>query len=192
MKTLGTGTMLAVFLLALCLASSCNKPPPEPTVTTGTAGTSSTTAPTDVPDKPLDPGVQNAAASATAFSFRTAAGELQSSTQFLGKPLVVNFWADWCPPCVDELPDLQKSYDAHKGQFNMIAVAAPSSKDANGFWKQNGYSIPMVHDVDGGQTFKVEAIPTTLFIDANGSLIESHLGGMTHEQFEQKLAQLLH
>ncbi len=70
-------------------------------------------------------------------------------------------------------------------------MAAPSAQDPEGFWQANGYSFPMVHDVDGGPKFNVEGIPTTLFIDAKGNLVDKQVGGMDQATFESKLSQIL-
>ena len=125
------------------------------------------------------------------FSFKSTSGEMQDTTQFIGKPLVVNFWADWCPPCKAELPDLNASYEAHKSDFNMIAVSMESSQDPDGYWQQQGYTIPMYHDVDGASKFAIQYIPTTLFIDAQGNVVDTASGAISKEDFEQRLAKLL-
>jgi hypothetical protein len=86
---------------------------------------------------------------------------------------------------------LQQSYDAHKGQFELLAVAAPTTRDAEGFWKQNGYTFPMVMDIDGGAIHGVEGLPTTLFIDAKGNLVDTQVGAAGQAAFDAKLSALL-
>ena len=70
-------------------------------------------------------------------------------------------------------------------------MAAPTANDPAGFMKQNGYTFPWVHDVDGGSKFGVNGIPHTFFIDAQGNLVDQQLGSMDHAAFEAKLAKIL-
>ena len=89
------------------------------------------------------------------------------------------------------MPGFQQSYDAHKGQFELLAVATPTSDDPVGFWQRSGYTFPMVHDKDGGAKFGVQPIPHTFFIDAQGKLVDEQVGMMDAATFEAKLAGIL-
>jgi thiol-disulfide isomerase/thioredoxin len=112
-------------------------------------------------------------------------------SSYIGRPLVVNFWADWCPPCVGELPDFQAVYSARAGQFQLIGIAADSSKDAEGFVKQNGYDWTFCKSKEAYELYQVQGIPTTLFVDSSGRIVDKVVGGMEKAEFEAKLAEIL-
>jgi thiol-disulfide isomerase/thioredoxin len=113
------------------------------------------------------------------------------AAKYAGRPLVLNFWAVWCPPCVGEFPEFQKVYNKHKGQFAMLSVAVNAKSDPAAFVKQNGYNWDFALDTDGSKRYSVDAIPRTLFVTPTGDIVADQRGGMTEAQFEGYLAQLL-
>ncbi|MCB1220799.1 MAG: TlpA family protein disulfide reductase [Planctomycetales bacterium] len=124
------------------------------------------------------------------FSVRRADGEVLGISSFYGRPLVVNFWGDWCPPCVDELPALNEVYKERKAEFDMIAVSV-DSKAAEDFWKEKGFEIPMYHSVDVKEKLGLSAFPSTFFLDRDGKVVGYVTTEMTREDFEMRLATIL-
>jgi thiol-disulfide isomerase/thioredoxin len=118
-------------------------------------------------------------------------GTKQRISSYVGRPLVVNFWADWCPPCVGELPDFQAVYTERKGAFQLVGIAADSSKDAEGFVKQNGYNWTFCKSKEAYDLYQVQGIPTTLFVNSSGRIVDKVVGGMEKAEFEAKLAKIL-
>jgi thiol-disulfide isomerase/thioredoxin len=118
-------------------------------------------------------------------------GQSTSSTSYAGKPLVVNFWADWCPPCVGEMPEFQAVYSERAGQFEMLGIAAESSKDAAGFVKQHGYTWQFAKSAEAFAAYEVRGIPMTLFVNRDGYVVDKVVGGMDRATFEAKLAKIL-
>jgi hypothetical protein len=84
-------------------------------------------------------------------------------------------------------------YTKNAGKFELVAIAAPNSTDAPGFVKENGYTFTfgMADGIAAFEQYKVEGIPVTIFIDRQGNIKEQYVGGMSLEEFEGKLKQIL-
>ncbi len=106
---------------------------------------------------------------------------------------VINFWATWCPPCREEMPELEKFYKTYgdKVEFFGIDEQEPADK-VNTFIHDNAYTYPILLDTSGeiGQLFKVRAIPTTVIIDKNGTIVYRKSGGVTADELKNALAKV--
>jgi thiol-disulfide isomerase/thioredoxin len=176
---------MAVLVLLLA-AAACN--PPEDagktgTSTTGTTGTSAATSTTTPPATTWG--------NAPDFTYSTFDGQQKKLSQHLGKPVVVNFWAVFCPPCKHEMPVLQAVYDKHRGDFDVLVLAVDPSGDPQGYLKENGFTMPAGLDVNGFQKYGSGSIPLTLFIDRNGNKVGTKLGGMSKSEFEGLVGAIL-
>ncbi len=125
------------------------------------------------------------------FEYTMFDGTPHKLSDNFGKPTVVNFWADWCPPCVGELPHFEEAWQAKGGQFNLVAIAVSSAKDPRGYVAEQGYTMPFAVDGNGASTYSVTGIPVTLFIDRDGNVVEQVVGGMDKATFETNLAKIL-
>jgi cytochrome c biogenesis protein CcmG/thiol:disulfide interchange protein DsbE len=106
-----------------------------------------------------------------------------------GKPVVVNFFASWCPPCNSEAPDLVAFARAHPEVAFVGVDVNDKQADAQGFVNKYGLPYPIVYDPNGavGGVWKVDGIPTTFFIDANG-VVKAHIVGAADKAtFEAEL-----
>jgi peroxiredoxin len=108
-------------------------------------------------------------------------GELQ------GQPVVINFWASWCPPCRSEMPALQRVHEEFKDEGLVIlginAANQDRMSDAIDFAKQKNLTFPIVFDTGGraSNDYEVRSLPTTFFVDGQGRIQEIIVGGPISE-----------
>ena len=109
------------------------------------------------------------------FTVYDADGNEVHLTDFVGKPIVLNFWASWCGPCKMEMPDFNEKYLelGEEVQFLMINMTDGSRETveiASEFIKESGYSFPVFYDtkMDAANTYGAYSLPMTFFIDAEG------------------------
>jgi thiol-disulfide isomerase/thioredoxin len=193
-------SLLLIVLGTLALLTGCppQKPAEQDATANGTtaADTPPPTANTQVP-KVTPPEVElpaqraNTGNPATDFEYLLFDGTSHKLSENFGKPTVVNFWADWCPPCVAELPHFEEAWKAKGTQFNLIAIAVKDAQKPREFVQQQGWTMPFAIDVSGAQTYGVTGIPMTLFIDKSGNIVEKVVGGMDKDTFEKNLARIL-
>ncbi|MCS7069782.1 MAG: TlpA family protein disulfide reductase [Meiothermus sp.] len=107
----------------------------------------------------------------------------------LPKPMLVNLWATWCPPCRAEMPLLVEYQQ--KGYPIVLLNAGEDPGAIQGFLQQTGLSARVFLDSAGLQrAFQVSGLPTTLLIGSDGQILARHLGPVNRAQLEQLLGQL--
>lgn len=133
------------------------------------------------------------------FTVQDAGGKEVSFSEFKGKPVVVNFWASWCPPCKSEMPDYEKMYQEYgkKGvSFVMINMTDGSRETVAGaqkFLKDNGYTFPAYFDVkqSAAGAYGISAIPDSVFIDKNGTVVNAFTGVIDADTMKTNLEAIL-
>jgi len=130
-------------------------------------------------------------ASAAGFVFKDMQGNSQRLSDYHGKWVLVNFWATWCPPCLEEIPDLIALHEAHKKtDLVVIGVALDSTKQAVAeFVAKKRISYPVVFgDYElAKQVGDVEALPTTYLYDPTGKLVSYQEGMVSRSDVEAYL-----
>lgn len=132
------------------------------------------------------------------FTVFNQADESVKLSDFYGKPIVVNFWATWCGPCKSELPAFEKLYDEYGTDvtFMMVNLTDGAQETVSGvsqFIMDNDYHFPVYFDtdMDAAMTYSVYSIPATLFIDADGNIVASHMGAMSESTLRNYIENML-
>ena len=114
---------------------------------------------------------------------------------FLGKPLVIRFWADWCRYCEGEMTAIESVYQRHRGQgLEVLAINSGQDKPAvTAFMKKIGVSYPALLDEQSkiARSFGVVGLPTTYFVDARGIVRGKLVGEADEATFERHALELL-
>ncbi|NYT66607.1 TlpA family protein disulfide reductase [Alcaligenaceae bacterium] len=114
-------------------------------------------------------------------SFPDTDGQQHSLTTYLGQPLVLNFWATWCPPCVKEMPDLQELHEKYPN-IHMVGLAVDTANNVLKFSEKVSVNYPLLVAGHGGIGLmrdlgnKKGGLPFTVLFDAQGRLVHSILG----------------
>lgn len=119
-------------------------------------------------------------------------------SDYIGKPVVVNFWASWCPPCKREMPTFQNAWKKYGNDVTFLMVNETDGEretisTARAFMEKNGYEMPLFFDLkaDAANTYYLMYLPRTLFIDAEGNLVNDHVGEVLESDLENNIKQLL-
>ena len=144
---------------------------------------SSTTAPTDTTEPLL---------LAPDFVVYDENGNEVHLYDYIGKPIVLNFWASWCGPCKMEMPDFNERYlqlgdEIHFLMINMTDGARETISTASAFIAEQGYQFPVFYDTTGSaaMTYGAYSLPTTFFIDAQGHAIAQAVGAIDADTLQQ-------
>ena len=132
------------------------------------------------------------------FTVLDGNGKEVKLSDFFGTPLVVNFWATWCGPCKNELPDFDTMAKEYQDQVEFIMVNmtdgyAETVSSVTAFLATNGYSFPVYFDTkaEAAMAYNANALPTTYFIDADGTIASYHLGMISADTLRQRIEGLL-
>ena len=119
-------------------------------------------------------------------------------SDYNGKPIVVNFFATWCPPCKAELPSFEKLYTIYGENVEFVMVNLTDGysqikEDVKVFIDENKYTFPVYYDIDlsAANTYNIYSIPETIFIDKNGNITYNHVGLISETLLEEKIKELI-
>lgn len=116
------------------------------------------------------------------FAFEDLDGNLVSLSDFRGKPVLLNFWATWCPPCRKEIPDLQAFHEQYGDRVVLLGIDwSEDREEVRSFLRRYGATYPNVIDKSGEFFVKYQLIglPTSFWIDEQGVIRGMWLGSMS-------------
>ncbi len=133
------------------------------------------------------------------FTLNDREGNEISLSQFEGKAVFVNFWASWCPPCVEEMPAIQSVYEKYKDKdvvvlaVNVTVVEENGVEDTNKFLEEGEYTLPVLLDTKGSAATKygIRYFPTSYFINKDRIIVDAYVGGMTEEMMIERIEKAL-
>ena len=126
------------------------------------------------------------------WSLTRGDGETLQFTNLKGKVVFLNFWATWCPPCVAELPEIQRAYDKHGQDVVFILVTDQETGVVEAFMEKHGYKLPVYYLTSGlPEVFNHRSIPTTYILSKDGRIVSRKTGAVnwdskaTDQMFER-------
>lgn len=122
------------------------------------------------------------------FSVPLAGGGTFKLSENLGKPMFINLFATWCPPCVAEMPEIDQLYGEFGDQVSFLIIdIGEDEQTALDFAGDNGYTVPFAYSLDGmpfGSAYRIDSIPRTFVVDADGVISAYYEGKRDYDTFK--------
>lgn len=185
MKTKFNIVILSILILSLLLISGCSQNDKK---ASANSTEEMSTDNSSVQDTQVETSEQSNADSqsetsesvlATDFEVTLVTGETVKLSDYRGKKVLLNFWATWCGPCVQEMPAFQKLSEDYPDDIVILAVnCGDSESDVKDFVNENGYTFNIAIDesLEVSSLYPTSSIPLTLIIDEEGYVIYGSYG----------------
>ena len=188
MQIQGMGRTLSTLLLTLAIGACGSE-------------TASTDAAATIEAAPANEAVPVAAGPAgqtaqVVFELSDMEGVMRSSSEWDGKPKLLNFWATWCAPCRREIPLLKDTQDAQGGSLQVIGIAVDFMDDVVAYAEDAQFNYPiLVGETDAMEVAESSGVPFiglpfTMIVSASGELIDTHVGEIEAQHIDQITAVL--
>jgi peroxiredoxin len=190
------GIILAIIIVAIAIIVVLLEGNKEPAVVTTPSGEQVQLGVDDNPTGVVEVGIK-VGNQAPNFTLETFDGELVELAS-IGKPVVIDFWAGWCPFCVEELPELEAAHQEFGDRVEFLGIHRTETESvATGleFAEDKGVTYTLLQD-PSGQVYREykgggSPMPIAFFIDENGIIKERRLGPKTEEQLRDGISKLL-
>lgn len=127
------------------------------------------------------------------FILTSLNGEVIRLSDYRGKPVLINFWATWCGPCILEMPTIQRYYEELEGEFEVLAInAAEPEFEVRQFVEDIGITFHVLLDPESmsQELYQLRGYPTTYIIDGDGIVRFQHIGQIQKSQLVGYLDQI--
>ena len=117
----------------------------------------------------------------------------ENLSDYLGKPILINFWATWCTPCRYEMPLFEQYARKYDSQLVILAVnLQQTDTEVTDYVNELGITFPILLDLDGSisQMYRVQGLPTSYFINSEGRINDIHIGSITEQQLSDYLERI--
>ncbi|MEI7770957.1 MAG: TlpA disulfide reductase family protein [Chloroflexales bacterium] len=180
---------IALIIMALALAAcGAGQPATAPTVEVGNIALATESGLIDRgAGRPADGQV------APDFSYTMADGSLHKLSELRGKRVLLNFWATWCMPCREEMPELQQAAKDNGDSLMVLAVNRNEAPAAIAkFGNEIGVTFPLIANISGdiGDRYGATSLPMTYFINSDGTISSKQLGALSSALLAKHLGDL--
>src|SRR3989338_233281 len=127
------------------------------------------------------------------FELETLEGKKAKLSDYRGKKVILNFWASWCPPCREEMPEFQRIYSENRDKLVVVGVNLQESREnAEAFIEKLSITFPILLDPNSQvkDMYNVFTQPVTYFIDESGKIVDKKFGSLTSEEINEKIAKM--
>jgi peroxiredoxin len=131
------------------------------------------------------------------FALQDLDGNTVALSQFIGRPILINFWATWCGPCRLEMPELQSVFEEYRDSEDFLILALDqdeTAEDVNAYFDELGLTFQPLLD-ENNETAKnyglQGTLPASVFINPDGEVVVIHRGVMTRGQIDQFLVETI-
>lgn len=128
------------------------------------------------------------------FTVENADGTEVKLSDYVGKPIVLNFWASWCSPCKSEMPEFNAAWEELDGEVQFLMVnmtdgARETVESAREYVEGEGFTFPVLFDTnsEAAIAYSAYSLPTTYFIDAEGYVTARAVGAIDGETLQKGL-----
>ncbi len=150
------------------------------------------------PPASADSSTGESANTAPDFTVLDGEGKQVRLSDFVGKPVVLNFWASWCPPCKAEMPDFEAMYKSYGDRVAFLIVnltdgSQETVASAKAYVESCGYTFPVYYDttMQAAIAYEMSAIPGTFFINDKGELVTYIRQMISAEMLEEGIGMIL-
>jgi len=127
------------------------------------------------------------------FTLERLEGDPVTLSELRGQPVIIDFWATWCPPCEFQVPELNAFYQDHREQVEVLGVSVDTEgpEVVEAWTREKGVEYPiLLGDEDLARRFGAVGFPTLVIVDAQGRIDSRHVGLIERADLEQALARL--